>query len=184
MTREDHLALLADGVQGDGLAWADLGSGTGAFTLALAEMLEPAAEIYSIDRDRRALGEQERLLRARFPSRRIHYLQADLAAATGIPPLDGAVAANSLHYVRDLPSALATIRAMLRPGGRLLVVEYETGKPTPWIPYPLPFKRFRASAEGAGFRLVRGLATRRSSFGGTVYSAAAERAGEAEAPGY
>jgi tRNA A58 N-methylase Trm61 len=53
MDHRDHVDLLREGVFVDGQSptgtWADLGSGEGAFTLALAELLDPQAEIYSLD---------------------------------------------------------------------------------------------------------------------------------------
>ncbi|MGH2381516.1 MAG: methyltransferase domain-containing protein [Candidatus Limnocylindria bacterium] len=57
MDHADHVLLIRDGV-GGGTTWADLGSGTGAFTLALADLLGPGATIHSVDRDPRALEEQ------------------------------------------------------------------------------------------------------------------------------
>ncbi len=55
MTHDDHVALLRGGIPGPGGVWADLGAGSGAFTLALAEQLGPSAEIYAVDADERAL---------------------------------------------------------------------------------------------------------------------------------
>jgi precorrin-6B methylase 2 len=72
MNHADHVALIRDGVQRPGSVWADLGSGTGAFTLALAELIGPAGEIYSVDTDRNALREQERAMRARLPALTVH----------------------------------------------------------------------------------------------------------------
>ena len=39
MNHDDHVRLIREGVLGGGIAWADLGSGSGAFTLALADLL-------------------------------------------------------------------------------------------------------------------------------------------------
>jgi precorrin-6B methylase 2 len=63
---KDHVNLLRRGVPGPGGIWADLGSGAGAFTLALAELIGPAGQIHSVDRDRRPLREQERLMRSHY----------------------------------------------------------------------------------------------------------------------
>jgi precorrin-6B methylase 2 len=60
---KDHVNLLRQGVPGPGGIWADLGSGAGAFTLALTELIEQAGQIHSVDRDRRARREQERIMR-------------------------------------------------------------------------------------------------------------------------
>ena len=56
MDHRDHVGLLREGVQRDGVVapratWADIGAGTGAFTLALADLLGPGARIVSVDRD-------------------------------------------------------------------------------------------------------------------------------------
>ena len=55
MNHRDHVNLLRRGVPEPGGVWADLGSGAGAFTLALAELVGPGAEIYAVDKDRGAL---------------------------------------------------------------------------------------------------------------------------------
>jgi hypothetical protein len=61
MNHKDHLRLLLRRHPTTGGAWADFR--TGAFTLALAELAGPQAEIYSVDKDRRALNQQEQRLR-------------------------------------------------------------------------------------------------------------------------
>ena len=62
MNHNDHKQLLQKGILEPGGVWADLGSGTGAFTLALADLIGPVGHIYSVDRDRNSLREQERAL--------------------------------------------------------------------------------------------------------------------------
>ena len=42
-----------------------------------------------------------------------------------LPPLDGILAANSLHYVRDQVALLRRWRSFLAPGGRLIVLEFD-----------------------------------------------------------
>ena len=39
MNHDDHVALLRGGIDQPGGVWADVGSGTGAFTLALADLI-------------------------------------------------------------------------------------------------------------------------------------------------
>jgi ubiquinone/menaquinone biosynthesis C-methylase UbiE len=48
MNHNDHVSLIRNGVATSGGVWADFGAGTGAFTLALAEVVGPGAEIYGI----------------------------------------------------------------------------------------------------------------------------------------
>jgi len=171
MNHADHLALLQDGIPSPGGAWADLGSGTGAFTLALADLLGPEAIIYSVDTDRGALRDQERAMRARFPHTTVEYMQADFTRPLDLPPLDGIVMANSLHYVRDKSPILQLVRGYLKPGGRLVLVEYNADRGNPWVPHPVSYGTWSELARRNGFAETRLLASVPSRFLGEIYSA-------------
>ena len=171
MNHADHVALIREGVPRPGGVWADLGSGRGAFTLALAELVGPAGEIYSVDRDRNALREQERAMRAQFAAMAVHYLAADFTRPLNLPPLDGMVMANSLHFLRDKDAAVRLIRSYLKPGGRLIVVEYNVERGNFAVPYPLTFGAWEALAHRSGFVETRLLMTRPSRFLGEIFSA-------------
>src|SRR5579872_2946705 len=170
MTHDDHVRLLRDGIPStpDGV-WADLGSGWGAFTLALADLLGPGARIYSVDRDRSALREQERAMRERFPDRAVTYLAADFTRPLDLPPLDGIVMANSLHFVREKLPVLRLVRGYVKPGGRLVLVEYNADRGNPWVPYPLSYSTWEALAARASFSGTRQLATQPSRFLREIY---------------
>lgn len=167
----DHVRLLRDGVTGAGGVWADLGSGEGAFTLALADLLGPGGSIHSVDRDRRAIEVQLRALRQRFPAVEVTAQVADFTRPLGLPPLDGIVMANSLHFVRDKLPVLRLIRGYLRPGARLVLVEYGSDAGNHWVPYPLSYPTWAALAAEAGFHDTRRLASVPSRFLGAIYSA-------------
>ena len=154
-----------------GPTWADLGSGEGAFTLALADLLGPTGTIHSIDRDERALRVQERTLRSAFPGVALTPIVADFATPLQLPPLDGIVMANSLHFEPDQLAVLRLVRGYLRPGGRLVLVEYDSDHGNPWVPHPLSFGSWRALAAEAGLRDTRRLASIPSRFLGSIYSA-------------
>jgi SAM-dependent methyltransferase len=174
MDHPDHVNLLRNGVPAPGGVWADFGSGRGAFTLALAELIGPGGEIYSIDRDREALRDQERLISSRFPereSRNTHTLAADFTRPVDLPPLDGIVMANALHFHREKLAILRLLRGYLRTGGRLLLVEYNTDRGNIWVPHPLSFRTWEKLAAQAGFQKTRLLAARPSRFMGEIYSA-------------
>ena len=145
MDHTDHVTLLRGGVLAPGGVWADLGSGTGAFTLALAELLGPTGVIYSVDKDAGALAAQERALRARFPATTVHFLAADFTRPLPLPPLDGAIMANSLHFHRAKEPIVQLVRSYLKPGGRLILVEYDTDHGNHWVPYPLSFETWHAA---------------------------------------
>lgn len=170
------VALISGGIAQGGGVWADLGAGTGNFTWALAELLSPSAMIHALDRDARALESQQARLRTNPPAATILPRQADVLRPLDLPPLDGVLTANLLHFVRDQVGLLRRLRAALRPGGRLLVVEYEQAFPIPWVPYPLPFARLAAFTTEAGFTPAVQVGTRRSpSSGRVLYAAAANR---------
>jgi SAM-dependent methyltransferase len=171
LNHQDHVSLLRGGVPSTGGAWADLGSGTGAFTLALAELLGASGEIYSIDRDASALRDQERTMRARFPNAIVHYRAADFTSPLDLPPLDGIVMANALHFRRDKARVVQTIKRYLRPEGRFILVEYNVDQGNMWVPYPLSYKTWEALARQCGFSQTKLLATVPSRFLGEIYSA-------------
>src|SRR5690554_4480107 len=99
MIHEDHVNLLRKGIPEPGGIWADFGSGGGAFTLALADLIGPTGEIYSVDKDAGVLRQQERAMQTRFPATAVHYVAADFTRKLALPVLHGIVMANSLHFV-------------------------------------------------------------------------------------
>lgn len=175
MDHDDHVRLLRDGVPGDGRTWADLGSGEGAFTLALADLLGATGSIYTVDRDARALQVQQEALRERFPDVSVQPLVADFTQPIVLPPLDGVVMANSLHFELDKLAVLHLVRGYLRPGGRLILVEYDTDRGNQWVPLPLSYRSWATFAAEAGFRDTRRLASVPSRFLGSIYSAVSIR---------
>ena len=175
MDHRDHVRLLREGVRGSGVTWADLGSGEGAFTLALADLLGPTGSIHTVDRDSRALRVQLRALRDAFPNVSVTPLVADLTLPLELPPLDGIVMANSLHFERDKLAVLRLVRDYLRPAGRLILVEYDTDHGNPWVPFPLSHRTWATLAAEAGFRETRHLASVPSRFLGSIYSAVSLR---------
>jgi ubiquinone/menaquinone biosynthesis C-methylase UbiE len=171
MDHVDHVTLLQGGVSSPGGIWADFGSGSGAFTLALAELIGPAGQIYSVDQDSGALRRQERPLRTRFPAVTVHYVVADFGRPLDLPPLDGIVMANALHYHPEKEAVLRLIRGYLQPAGVFILVEYNTDRGNPWVPYPLSYGTWETLAHQNGFATTRLLVTRPSRFLGEIYSA-------------
>lgn len=171
MNHTDHVTLLQKGIPALGGTWADLGSGAGAFTLALADLIGPTGEVYSVDKDRGALREQEKAMRHNFPATTVHYLNADFTTQLNLPLLDGIVMANSLHFVRQKDAVLQLVRSYLRPGGRLLIVEYNADRGNHWVPYPFSYSSWETLARQNGFASTQLLFRRPSSFFGEIYSA-------------
>lgn len=171
MDHADHMNLLRNGVSATGGVWADLGAGRGAFTLALADLLGPAGTIYAVDRDERALQANARHMRAQFPGPRVHYAVCDYRQPLALPPLDGIVMANTLHFQTDPLTVVRDGRRYLRSGGRLLIVEYNLDRAHGAVPHPVPYPRWRRIAEDAGFGHTELLVTRPSRFLHEIYAA-------------
>jgi ubiquinone/menaquinone biosynthesis C-methylase UbiE len=167
----DHVALIRAGIEGGGRVWADLGSGSGAFTLALAEVLGPGATIHSVDRDEGALRRQADAMRTRFPDVELVQQAADFTQVLALPSLDGIVMANSLHFVPDKTALLARLLAHVRAGGRFVLVEYDADRGNPWVPHPLSYRSWETLAADVGLRDTHRLASVPSRFLGSIYSA-------------
>jgi ubiquinone/menaquinone biosynthesis C-methylase UbiE len=175
MNHADHVNLLRNGIPATGGVWADLGTGSGGFALALAELLGPGALIYAVDRDRSSLRQLVDAMGARFPDVTLYTLAADFTQPLALPPLDGVVMANSLHFVRRKETVLQAVRSYLQPGGRLVLVEYNTDRGNVWVPHPLAYGRWEQLAARCGFVRTELLATRASSFMGEFYAAISYR---------
>lgn len=176
MDHKDHVSLLQPANLPQGGIWADFGAGSGAFTLALSELLGLGAEIYAIDKDRGALGKLEQSHRARFgTSQNIHSVRADFTGTLSLPPLDGILMANSLHFFRDKEKVLRHIRKFLKWNGALLLVEYNVDSGNPWVPHPLSFETFFTLAPRLGFSEPRLLGKVPSRFLKEFYSAIVNR---------
>ncbi len=171
MNHKDHVNLLQRGIPEKGGIWADFGSGTGAFTLALADLIGPTGKIYSIDKDQRALKEQDKAMRASFPAIAVEYRKSDFTRPLDLPKLDGIVMANALHFVRLKDTMLQLICSYLRPGGRFILVEYNTDRGNMWVPYPLTYRTWETLARQNGFTGTQLISTIPSRFFGEIYSA-------------
>ena len=175
MEHPDHVNLIQKAVPTGGI-WADLGSGRGAFTLALADCLGGGtSHIYSIDTDQRALKMQETRMHAEYPHQPVSYIEADFTQPLDLPPLDGILMANSLHFVRDKQAVVEQIRHYLKPDGRLVLVEYNTNQGNYAVPYPMTFDVWKALSEQWGFRQTDLIATRPSRFLGAFFASVSYR---------
>jgi ubiquinone/menaquinone biosynthesis C-methylase UbiE len=170
----DHVQLIENGIDRDrGGVWVDFGAGSGAFTLALRDIAGPDVDLIAIDHDRTSLQTLGATMERIFPGTRLRLLEADMTGHRTLPPLDGIVAANAIHFVplNDQTALLRRWHAYLKPAGRLIVVEYDTDSGNRWAPYPISYASFRETARAAGFTDPALLGSRPSRWLGRIYSA-------------
>ena len=181
MNHEDHVRLIEAGIGRDrGGLWADFGAGSGAFTLALRDVAGAAVEIIAVDRDRADLQTLRSAMDRHFPGTRLRLIGGDFRDAIDLPPLDGVLAANAIHFVpyREQEALLRRWRGYLKPGGRLVIVEYDADVGNRWVPFPISIAAFGPLARAAGFDEPVLLGARPSRFLDRIYSAVATTGAE------
>ena len=176
MTPSDAVDLLAQAISTRGGVWADFGAGDGTFTRALAQLLGPMSRIYAVDRDAHAVAALEQW--AQTAESKILPVMGDFSMPFDPPGnslLDGMLFANSLHYVRDPDIVLGRLVAWIKPGGRVVVVEYDRRKANRWVPYPIPEAKLSSLTKAAGLSAPTVVARRPSIYEGEMYVAVAGR---------
>lgn len=183
MDIHDAIELIRDAVGGRTGVWADLGAGTGTFTQALTEVLDTGSTVYAVDDKASAVSALRELAASRSGNARVIAVKADftrplelVGSANGRVQLDGILLANALHFVRDAERVLSTLVEDVRPGGRVIIVEYDRREGGRWVPYPIPASRWPQLAESAGLVHPTITATRPSLYSGTLYAGVATRA--------
>jgi arsenite methyltransferase len=96
----------------------DIGSGPGFLAAEMAEEVGTAGLVCGVDPSESMLALSRRRP-APLDLRQAHALALPFGEAT----FDAAVSTQVLEYVEDVPAALAEARRVLRPGGRLLVLD-------------------------------------------------------------
>ena len=95
-----------------------------------------------------------------------------MLAPLNLDNLDGILMANSLHYVRAQERLLGQLMLNVKAGGQLVVAEYDRGRRSPWIPFPVTFERLASLAKKLGLPAPERKAGRVSRFGnGMIYVA-------------
>ena len=164
------IRLLQPGVPAKGGLWADLGCGDGIFTSALYTLIRPGSTIYAVDRDPNAVDALTRHFAQSYPEAALHPVCADFTRELKLPALDGVVMANALHFVADKAPVLSRLIRCLKPGGRLIVVEYNTNQGNPAVPHPMGDQNWLKLAAQVGLREARIVSRIPSSFLGEMYA--------------
>lgn len=114
----------------------DLGCGSGAALATLSAAVGPTGSVVGIDHSPKMLARAADVVRRRELTN-VELREAD-ASRTAIEPgrFDAVYACSSISAMPDVPAALVTVRAALRPGGRLFVFDMRLkprGRSTPAI---------------------------------------------------
>ena len=154
--------------------WADLGAGAGTFTRALADILGAGSTIYAVDHDPDAVAALERA--ARVDGVRIVPIVGDFTRALALPgaapgTLDGILLANALHFVPEPGRVLQSLVRWLRPGGSVVLIEYDRRRANRWVPYPIEKAGLAEIAEQAGLSAPMIAGSVPSRFSGEIYVA-------------
>lgn len=138
---------------GRGVRVADIGAGGGYFTMRLAEAVGREGLVYAVDTDHGLLEQTVATARARGLAN-----IEPIFAGDGLPSLpeavDVAFASNAYHHLPDQPRYFAALIALLRPGGRVVIVESRgEGFLGRLFGHATPPARIREEMAQAGYRL-------------------------------
>ncbi len=142
----------------NGAAVADIGAGTGLFTRLFARHVGPQGKVYAVDISRTFVKNILRTARAEG----LHNVEGvvNTQSETLLPPdsIDIAFVSDTYHHFEQPHAMLASIRRALRPGGVLVIVDFERteGRSSAWV-----LEHVRAGKqevireiEAAGFRFA------------------------------
>ena len=140
-----------------GATVADLGSGTGYFTWRLAERVGPTGKVLAVDVQEKMLD----LTRAAVSTHKLDNVHYVLATPTDprLPEktLDLVFIAYAYHEFADPEAIMAAVRRSLKPGGRVVVLEYaKESNIAPASPlHKMSFEEIRREIEPMGFTIDR-----------------------------
>jgi len=144
---------------------ADLGAGDGRFALALARIVGPFGHIYATElNDERVAGIRQAATKAGVAN--VTAIQGAVAS-TRLPEAccDAVFSRAVYHHLTDSAAVNADLFRALRPGGRLVIIDFEPGGIMDWIGRPdtaarhgghgAPRETVVKELTAAGFQVVR-----------------------------
>jgi trans-aconitate methyltransferase len=158
MQRSEVIHLIQKAITGDQpQRWADLGCGKGTFTMALQSLLPIGSQLTAVDKQSQKLP--------------VDFLKADFEKDDlPLSGLDGILMANSFHYIRDKTKLVKKLEAYFSGPPTFLIIEYDTTRSNPWVPYPINFENLYQLFTTLGYGTITKLAEAQSRFGGRMYS--------------
>lgn len=139
---------------------ADIGSGTGVYTIALANEVGTMGQVYAVDVHREALHTLAGTLDKRGILN-VEMLWADVEKSIPIDAysLDALVVSNVLFQLQDQDKVFSLIAKLIKPEGQLLVVDWSDthGGIGPHISHVIPEEKAIKLAQAHGFRILKRL---------------------------
>jgi ubiquinone/menaquinone biosynthesis C-methylase UbiE len=136
---------------------ADVGAGSGYYTVRLAERVGPTGSVFAADIQPEMLD----LLRARVKRARLDQVEVVRSTETdpGLPEgaCDLVLMVDVYHELARPQEVLRKLRGSLKADGRLVLIEFR--KESPWVPireeHKMSVKEARMELEAEGFRFDR-----------------------------
>jgi SAM-dependent methyltransferase len=118
-----------------GMHVADLGAGDGTHAVELAKRVGPTGHVRDRDRCRAACRNREAAAAARLSN--ITAIEGTVSR-TNLPEAccEAVLTRFVYHHLDDAPTINADLARKLRPGGRVLVIDFEPGGILAWIGWP------------------------------------------------
>lgn len=141
----------------EGTTVADIGAGTGLFTLPFAEAVGPSGKVYAVDIQTYFLDHiRERAKKAGLEQIEVVAATAE-SAELPAGKVDLVFMCDAYHHVEQPGAYLRSLRRAMAEGGRLVIIDYEKGEKGSWHYDHIRAtpEQFRAEFEGAGFVLER-----------------------------
>lgn len=139
---------------------ADIGCGTGVYTIALAEEVGATGQIYAVDIHRDALHTLASTLDKRGIIN-VEMLWADMEQHIPIDAysLDALVLSNVLFQADDVDRVLSMVSKLIKPEGQLLVVDWKDsfGGIGPHPAHVIQEEQAITLVQAHGFRLLKRL---------------------------
>jgi ubiquinone/menaquinone biosynthesis C-methylase UbiE len=128
-----------------GATVADVGAGSGYFTVRLARRVGPAGTVYANDIQREMLARLDRRIRADNIGNVTLVLGEEADPKLPVAALDVILMVDVYHELAQPQVMLQKLRASLKPGGRLVLLEYRKEDPT--VPIRFEHKMSKAEAQ-------------------------------------
>ncbi len=109
----------------EGDAVADLGSGGGYFTVKIAAKTGPRGTVYAVDVDRGMLERVAALAKENGLSNIETVAAKEDGSGLEKASVDLVFVRNVYHHLPERGKYFANVRAVLKPGGRVAIVEYQ-----------------------------------------------------------